>query len=48
MLDNLNQTEEIYKAILHFHFQFEVDFAFNDIKVKNVLKVTSILNLVVL
>ena len=46
MLDNLNQTEEIYKAILY--FQFEVDFAFNDIKVKNVLKVTSILNLVVL
>ena len=26
----------IYKDIFHFHFKFEVDFTFNDIKVKNV------------
>ena len=26
----------IYKNFVHFHFQFEVDFTFNDIKVKNV------------
>ena len=26
----------IYKDSLHFHFQFEVNFTFNDIKVKNV------------
>ena len=25
----------IAKDILHFHFQFEVDFTFNDIEVKN-------------
>ena len=24
------------KGFVHFHFQFEVDFTFNDIKVKNV------------
>ena len=28
--------ETIYKDFVHFHFQFEVDFTFNDIKVKNV------------
>ena len=27
---------KIYKDILHFRFQFEVDFTFSDIKVKNV------------
>ena len=26
----------IYKHFVHFHSQFEVDFTFNDIKVKNV------------
>ena len=38
----------IYKDFVHFHFQFEVDFTFNDIKVKNMCKITSILKLVVL
>ena len=32
----LSPLKTIYKDILHFHFQFEVDFTFNDIKVKNV------------
>ena len=36
------------QIFVHFHFQFEVDFTFNDIKVKNVRKITSIQELVVL
>ena len=28
----------MYKDFGHFHFQFEVDFTFNDIKVKEYLK----------
>ena len=34
--------------IVHFHFQYEVEFSFNDIKVNNVWKITSIQKLVVL
>ena len=34
----LSPLKTIYKDFVHFHFQFEVDFTFNDIKVKNVLK----------
>ena len=32
----LSPLKTIYKDILHFHFQFEVDSTFNGIKVKNV------------
>ena len=32
----LSPLKTIYKDFVHFHFQFEVDFTFNDIKVKNV------------
>ena len=31
----LSPLKTIYKHFVHFHFQFEVDFTFNDIKVKN-------------
>ena len=41
----LSPLKTIYK---HFHFQFEVDYTFNDVKVKNALKITSIQKLVVL
>ena len=44
----LSPLKTIYKDLVQFHFQFEVDFTFNDIKVKNVLKITSIQKLVVL
>ena len=33
---------ENHKDIVHFHFQFEVEFSFNHIKVKNVWKMTGI------
>ena len=32
----LSPLKTIYKHFVHFHFQFQVDFTFNDIKVKNV------------
>ena len=32
----LSPLKTIYKDFVQFHFQFEVDFTFNDIKVKNV------------
>ena len=32
----LSPLKTMYKDFVHFHFQFEVDFTFNDIKVKNV------------
>ena len=32
----ISPLKTIYKDFVHFHFQFEVDFTFNDIKVKNV------------
>ena len=41
----LSPLKTIYKDI---HFQFEVDFTFNDIKVKKVRKITSIQKMVVL
>ena len=44
----LSPLKTIYKDFVHFHFQFKVDFTFNDIKVKNGLKITSTLKLVVL
>ena len=31
----LSPLKTIYKDFVHFHFQFEVDFTFNDTKVKN-------------
>ena len=31
----LSPLNTIYTDFVHFHFQFEVDFTFNDIKVKN-------------
>ena len=44
----LSPLKTIYKDFVHFHFQFEVDFTFNDIKVKNVWKITSIQKIVML
>ena len=44
----LSPLKTIYKDFVHFHFQFEVDFTFNDIKVKNVGKITSIQKSIVL
>ena len=32
---DLSPLKTIYKDFVHFHFQFEVDFTFNNIKVKN-------------
>ena len=32
----LSLLKAIYKDFVHFHFQFKVDFTFNDVKVKNV------------
>ena len=32
----LSPLKTIYKDFVHFHFQFKVDFTFNDIKVENV------------
>ena len=32
----LSPLKTIYIDFVHFHFQLEVDFTFNDIKVKNV------------
>ena len=32
----LSLLKTIYKDFVRFHFQFEVEFTFNDIKVKNV------------
>ena len=31
----ISPLKTIYKHFVHFHFQFELDFTFNDIKVKN-------------
>ena len=38
--------QQYNKHFVQFHFQFEVDFTFNDNKVKNVWKITSIQKLV--
>ena len=34
----LSPLKTVCKDFVHFHFQFKVDFTFNDIKVKNVRK----------
>ena len=31
----VSSLKTIYKDFVYFHFQFEVDFTFNDIKMKN-------------
>ena len=36
IISMLSTLKTIYKDIVHFHLQFKVDFAFNDLKVKNV------------